>query len=132
MKSKITWLVLSCLLVLSMVLASCGTKTTPTTTTTTTPTTKPTTTTITTTKPTTTPTTTTTGGKWWDKYGVPQYGGTITFRNTGDPVYFDVTQTTATGVDQLGLWLETLSGADIATDPSLWEMKTTYNTHTLP
>jgi len=52
MKSKIVWLILSCLMVLSMVLVSCGTKTTPTTT--------PTTTTVVTpTTPTTIPATTT-------------------------------------------------------------------------
>jgi peptide/nickel transport system substrate-binding protein len=127
MKSKIMWLILSCLLVLSLVLASCdGTKTTKTTSTTV-PTTKPTTTLTTTpaTKPTTTPTTTT-GGKWWDKYGIPQYGGTITFRNNRDPVNFDVAAPTATGADQLALWLETLSNPDMSTDPNLWEMKTTY------
>jgi peptide/nickel transport system substrate-binding protein len=123
MKSKILWLILSCLLVLSMILASCGTKTTPTTTQTTVPTTKPTTTLTTT--PTTTATTTT-GGKWWDQYGIPQYGGTITFRNNRDPVNFDVAAPTATGADMLGIWLETLSDPKWSTDPNLWEMKTNY------
>jgi peptide/nickel transport system substrate-binding protein len=87
MKSKIIWLILSCLLVLSMVLTSCGTKTTPTTTltTTSTTTTKPSTT------PTTTPTTvaTTAAGNWWEKQGEPQYGGTLTMRMSGDPAGWD-------------------------------------------
>ena len=72
-----------------MLLASCGTKTTPTTTQTTTSitttTTKPVTTSTTApvTKPVTTTTTASTG-KWWDSLGTPQYGGTINFAYTSD------------------------------------------------
>jgi peptide/nickel transport system substrate-binding protein len=82
MKSKLFWLLLSCLMVLSLLLVSCGTKTTPTTTPT--QTTAPTTslTTTPTTKPTTTPTNTT--GNWWDKFGEPQYGGILTIRRSAD------------------------------------------------
>lgn len=88
MKIKFLWLTLSCLLVLSLIFTSCGTKTTETTTSTsTTPTTKPTTTATVTTKITTTTTTTT--GNWWDKLGVPQYGGVFNFRTTQDPRAFD-------------------------------------------
>ncbi len=93
MKGKILWLILTCLLVLSLLLASCGTKTTPTTTQTTTPTTIPTTKPLTT--PTTKPTTTsvTTTGNWWDKLGVPQYGSTMTMRMNADLAGFDPWQT---------------------------------------
>jgi peptide/nickel transport system substrate-binding protein len=84
MKRKGFCLILSCLMVLSMVLVSCGTKTTPITTATPTSTTPPT---ATTTTPTTIPTTTT--GKWWDKFGEPQYGGTMTLRRDADYKQFD-------------------------------------------
>ena len=120
MKSKIFWLMLSCLMVLSMVLASCGTKTTPTTT----PTTKPTTTsTFTpTSTPTTTPTTTATGN-WWDVYGVPQYGDTITIRWSADPTSFDV-YFRGSG-DASGA--EPLFRRNTSIDPKIWDFTTKFN-----
>ena len=124
MKSKIIWLILSCLMVLSLVLTSCGTKTTPTTTPTTTPKTTPTTT-PTKTTPTTTPTTTT--GKWWDKFGVPQYGGTLTFRRTSDPGHFDIWYRDNTTGSIKRLWTEELIGWDLTTSPELWEFKTSIS-----
>lgn len=57
------------MLVTSLVLASCGTKTTETTT--------------------STSVVKTTSGKWWDKLGTPQYGGTINIREASDPNSFD-------------------------------------------
>jgi ABC-type transport system substrate-binding protein len=108
MKSKILWLILSCLLTLSLLLASCGTKTTPITTqTATTATTKATT--LSTTKPTTTstivqPTVAMT----------PQYGGTFTYRvnadaNNIDPYFYPQS---GTGGAIIKLWLETLAMPD--------------------
>jgi peptide/nickel transport system substrate-binding protein len=106
MKSKFFCLILSCLFMLSLVLASCGTKTTPTTT----PITKPTTipTTIPTTTATTTPTT-----KQTQAAETPQYGGTFTFRvnadaSTFDPYFYPRT----TGDNAIKMWLETLSTVD--------------------
>jgi peptide/nickel transport system substrate-binding protein len=116
MKSKTIWLILSCLLVLSMVLASCGTKTTPTTTPTTTSTS------VATTKPTTTPTTsattapTTTAGK-------PQYGGTFTYRMNSDIGFFDPH---LGGNNAQKLWLEILAMMDWTVDRNLWDFKVAY------
>jgi peptide/nickel transport system substrate-binding protein len=121
MKSRVFWLILSCLMVLSMVLASCGTKTTPTT--------IPTTTTKATTTPTSTPktssttTTTATTGKWWDKFGVPQYGGTLTFRRTTDPGHFDVWYRSTMGGSVTGFYLQELVTRDWTTNPANWEFK---------
>ena len=82
MKKGAIWIALTCLMVASMVLASCNkttttTTSTPTSTTTTTTTTKTTTTTTTTAPPTSTSTTTTVTGNWWNKLGTPTYGGTL-------------------------------------------------------
>jgi peptide/nickel transport system substrate-binding protein len=121
-KSKFLWLILSCLMVLSLVLASCSTKTTPTTT----PTTKPTTTAILTTTLTSstavTATTPTAGAKWWDSLGVPQYGGTLTIRIKSDPRTFD----TYFGRDGTGIdaWnYETLGMADWALDRQIYNFQ---------
>ena len=95
MKRGILWVALACLIIVSLVLASCNKTTTTTTsatttTTTTTTTTKTTATTATVPPSSTTSTTTnTTTGKWWDKLGVPTYGGTFTFRVASDPQGFD-------------------------------------------
>jgi peptide/nickel transport system substrate-binding protein len=120
MKGKIIWLILSCLLVLSLVLASCGTKTTPTTTQTTTPITMPTTAPVTvptTTKtsiPTSTPTT---------AAEKPQYGGTFTYRTTADPTQWDPWYR-ATGFG--GAWYETLAMANLTLNRNVWDFKVTY------
>jgi ABC-type transport system substrate-binding protein len=91
MKKGVIWIVLTCLIVTSLVLASCSSKSTTTTSTTSTTSTTPaatTTTTTTTSLQTTTSTTSTTAvttavtatstGNWWDSLGTPQYGGTLT------------------------------------------------------
>ena len=82
MKKGTIWIAITCLMVISMVLASCNkttTTTTSTSTTTSTTTTIKTTTTTTTAPPTSTTTTTTaTTGHWWDKLGKPTYGGELT------------------------------------------------------
>jgi peptide/nickel transport system substrate-binding protein len=70
MKKNIVILVLSLVAMLSLVLASCAEKTSSTTSTTTT----------TSIKPATTTTSQTVKTNWWDKYGTPKYGGTITLR----------------------------------------------------
>lgn len=92
MKKKLIWVTISILILLSMIIISCTQATTSPTTTSTSPqpptssqptettsqtTTPPTTTVTTSAPPTTTPTTTT--ANWWDKDGVPQYGGTLVY-----------------------------------------------------
>ncbi len=70
---KIIWLILSSLIVLSLILASCGGEDEE-------PTKEPIT---------GEPVTPKGGGNWWDYFGEPQYGGTITVRLTRDPTNFD-------------------------------------------
>ena len=96
MKKGIIWGLLTCLIVTSMVLASCNKTTASTSTPTQTTTTKTnTTTTANTTVPTTTTATTTAAtGNWWDTLGTPQYGGTMTLRINSNPTSFDMNQGT--------------------------------------
>jgi peptide/nickel transport system substrate-binding protein len=101
MKKGLFWIVLSCLMVLSMILASCTTSsiTTASTTISTFQTTTPTTSSITTAviSPTssttsaaiTTSATTSSTGNWWDSLGTPQYGGTLTIRINADITNWD-------------------------------------------
>lgn len=117
MRKKIAWILPCCLIVLSMILASCGTKTTPTTTTTSVVTTTTKTTTTKTSVTTTAPTTT---GKWWDKFGTPQYGGTLTFRRTADPGNYDPWYREVMGGGVAGLYLQEFITRDWTTDPNDW------------
>ena len=123
MKKGVFWIALTCFMVISMVLASCNKTTTTTSTATTTSTSTTTTTqttTTTTSAPKTTSTTTTTAGtgNWWDKLGVPQYGGTMTIRSPFDIVSFDpyngdVVKQIFTG------WIEQLFAPDYTMDPAV-------------
>ena len=122
MKRGVIWIALICLMVMSLVLASCAksTKTsTPTSTTTTTKTTTSTTTkTTTTSQPTTTATTTTVTGNWWNKLGTPTYGGQITLQTSIDFAYFDPYQ----GEAQMAAffcWMEQLFTTDWTMDPAI-------------
>jgi peptide/nickel transport system substrate-binding protein len=124
-KNKTLVFGLCALTVAAMLLASCNN--TATTTSTTTPTqattTQPTTTT-TTSNPVTTGVTTTsstaTTGKWWDKLGVPQYGGEIVTRSNKDIVGFDpgVGSAGSGGVSYLQAWMEPLHCDDWTVDPN--------------
>ena len=94
MKNKLIWLSFIFLLVASMLLASCTSSTTTstskaTTTSTSVSTTTKTVTPITTSSAPTTTSTSAAAGNWWDKLGIPQYGGTMTLRYNKDPVSFD-------------------------------------------
>jgi len=97
MKKGIIWIALSSLIVVSMVLASCGSTKTTSTTSTTTTTTSDVVTTSSTTAPTsttssavvTTAATTTSTGNWWDSLGTPQYGGTLTLSLSSNITAFD-------------------------------------------
>jgi peptide/nickel transport system substrate-binding protein len=116
---------LTCLLTFSLILSACAEQATPTPTATTP---KPTATTpastATTPKPTATtpaPTATTPAApaqaKWWDKWGQPQYGGTITRRAEDTSLYLDPGIIFGEGCQ---LWLEKLFCPDLTVDRSIW------------
>jgi peptide/nickel transport system substrate-binding protein len=131
MKRGIIWLLLSCILVISLVLASCGSSATTTASTqaTTTHTTSvPVSTSASTTKPASTTTavtavTTTTSatGHWWDSLGTPQYGGTLTFRISTNIVEFDPLIVTGMGIQVA--YMERLVSDDWAIDPAIFDYK---------
>lgn len=124
MKNKFLWLVPSCLIIFSLLLVSCGTKTTTTTTLTTTPTTTPITqiTTIPTTKASTTATTIT--GKWWDEFGQPQYGGTVNLRLNADPI-LDL-WTSPSGTAAYFYYYELLAMSDWTLDRNIFAFQGSY------
>lgn len=123
MKSRTIWLIFSCLMVLVLVLASCGTKTTSTTTTAsaTSPTTKSTVT-QTSTQPVTTPTSvapTSTG---------PQYGGVFLYSSISDVISFDP-YNGRPGLNAGGpqrFYLEKLAMPDVTVDRNVWDFKTLF------
>ena len=130
MKKGAIWIVSTCLIVSSLVLASCSSSTTTSTRTTvstvasTTTSILPTTTSaVSTTKPTTT--TTSVAGNWWDKLGKPQYGGTATLRLAADIVNFDPIYA-ETLVTIESAWMEELHANDWTTDPAVYDYKATY------
>ena len=132
MKRGTTWITLTCLMVASLVLASCAksttstptsaTTTTKTTTTTTTQTTTPSTTTV------TAPTTTTTSaatGNWWDSLGTPQYGGTMILRMNNDLAAWE--PWSASGSTNIyDAWLEKPIADDWTLNPSVYNYKTNW------
>ena len=124
MKRRIIWGLLTCLIVTSLVLASCNKTTTststPTQTTSTTTTTKTTTTTTTntTTPTTTTATTTPVTGNWWNSLGTPQYGGTFTYRAAADTQGWDVY--VANSNAPWDIFQETMGGMNWLVSPDQW------------
>ena len=128
MKKGTIWITLTCLMVTSMVLASCN-KTTSTTTSTST-TTNTTTTTATTKTDATTVSSTTTAAtsasaNWWDSLGKPQYGGEMVLRinrdiATWDPYQADVGTQLYTG------WIEQLFAVDWKMDPAVQNYKISF------
>ena len=129
MKRGIIWIVLTCLMVTSLVLASCATETTastsaPTSTTTKTTTTTTTTTTKTITTPSTTATTVATGN-WWDSLGTPQYGGTMTLRLNNDISTWDVYN--SPGVTCItAAYIEKTIGDDWTLDPTVYNYQLSW------
>ena len=97
MKKRVTWVLITFLMVVSLLLVSCNKSTTTSsiiTSTTTTPTTAIVTTATTpnvttTTTATTSVTTTSATGNWWDSLGKPQYGGTMTLQTSATMASFD-------------------------------------------
>lgn len=123
MKSKIGWLIVSCVLILSLVLASCGTKTTPTTTIATSSTTVTTTklTTSTTTVASKTPTTK-------PSSEIPQQGGVFTYRVTSDVASFDAYfHGGGSSSSMQSLWLETLAMRDWGLDRKIDNFKVVFS-----
>ena len=126
MKRGIIWGLLTFLIVMSMVLASCNKTTTATTTTTstnTTTTTSTTTKTTTTTTVSTSKTTTTTSattGKWFDSLGTPTYGGTLVERGGQNPTQWDP-YTSTNGQAGYTPYLSQLWNNDYSVDPKIWD-----------
>ena len=129
MKSGIAWIALTCSLVISLVLASCSTKTSIETSTitqsststiiATSSATKTTLTTLSTTSP-----ITTASGNWWNKLGTPQYGGTMTVRLNINPVMFDPYYGNRLASIETA-WLERMFADDWTLDPSVFDFRIT-------
>jgi peptide/nickel transport system substrate-binding protein len=126
MKRKVIWAAVGAIVVLSLLLAACAQQATPTATTP-----KPTATTpaptATTPKPTattpaptaTTPAPTATQAHWWDKFGKPTYGGTLTIRE-GDLTGQSFDPRSPFGAQYTMFWIESLFQPDWAVDRALW------------
>jgi len=117
LKSRFIWATLCILVLLSLVAASCSNTTTSTSSATTT-----TSSAAITTQP--QPTTSITSANWWDKFGEPQYGGTINFcygmlMGTSFDLY------TYFG-GELDLWYEALFTPRWTADRQEWPMTTSY------
>jgi peptide/nickel transport system substrate-binding protein len=135
MKRSTVWFVLAFLMVISMVLASCNSKTTtgtPITTTTTTAGIATTTTstssissTTTTSTALTTTVSTTSTGHWWDSLGTPVYGGTCTFRISNNILSWDPYLGTIP-VAGYYEYLETPFINAYTTDPAIYDFSTSY------
>ena len=128
MKKAAIWTFLTCLLVISLVLSSCGSSTTTTTTAaTSSTTTKTTTSTVsqTTTKTTSTVSTSPTtalSGKWWDKLGKPVYGGDLVISKFNNIGTFDGSAAASTpGSPSIqNCWQERLVADDWTVDPAVF------------
>ena len=129
MKKGVIWITLCCLMVTSLVLASCGSSTTTSTQTTTTTSAAATTTTTTSTAIVTTSTTstavvttavsTTSTGNWWDSLGTPKYGGSLTMSTNANYVDWDpYLQNGSPGV--YNNIMEQMFQNAYTTDPNLW------------
>ena len=126
MKRRAIWVLLTCLIVTSLLLASCAKSTTMSTptssamSTTVTSTVANTATTSTTTATTAAVTTTVTStGHWWDYLGTPIYGGTLVIRTVNTYSNWDPYQGTYGVVAPTGL--QTLWQANYTVDPSIWD-----------
>ena len=134
MKRGIIYTSLAFLLVTSLLLASCGSKSTTTTSTTTTTTqtttstvvsTTPTTntSTSTTTSATTVTATTTSTGNWFDSLGTPTYGGTLVDRLSSTDITTWDPYSSTNGQAGYAPYLAQLWYGNYATDPSIWDFE---------
>ena len=131
MKNKVIISVLSCLIVTAVLLSSCGNSTSTTTTSTAQQVSTTTAaTTVTATKPSTTSAITTTvtsqsaGGNWWDKAGVPQYGGTMTIRINSNLANFDPYM--QGGMSISSAYMERMTCDDWTLDPAIFSYNITW------
>ncbi len=124
MKKKMLWLAASCLVAMALLLGSCTPAATPRTT----PTASPTPTTFTpTTFPSGSPTpTSTSSGNWWDKLGMPQYGGTIITSIDSDIPNFDFYLSNAGYMTIKTIWKDSLASYDWTTDRKIYGFKGTF------
>jgi len=62
-------------------------------------------------------------GNWWDRWGKPEYGGTFTSRLVSDPTYWDPYYGTVGG-----MYLEHVAALGwMVVPPETWEFRTRYN-----
>jgi peptide/nickel transport system substrate-binding protein len=110
MNKKLIWVVFSLLVVVSMLVVSCGKEE------------------VTTTPPTTPTTTPTAEANWWDKWGTPEYGGTLTIRTFFvNPGSFDPTAGMMGGGGfASNLMYEGLAGPDWTLDRDIWSYPTGF------
>ena len=64
--------------------------------------------------------------RWWDKLGIPQYGGELVIRANRDIVNFDPYFTEAL-TSIYGAWMERLVADDWTVDPAEWDYKITWH-----
>jgi peptide/nickel transport system substrate-binding protein len=130
LKNNVLWLGTIVLIVTAMLLASCSSSTAASTgistktsapTSTSTSTLKATTTSPQTTIKVATATATTTGN-WWDKLGVPTYGGELTLRLGADVTGWDP-QFVAGQIKIYNTYMETMFAYDWATDPTIFNFQ---------
>jgi ABC-type transport system substrate-binding protein len=134
MKRGIIWIALTFLMIIFLVLSSCAISTSASTTTsmkvpsttiaTSVSSTPPSSITPNTTKTNTT-SSPTSGSNWWDKYGIPQYGGELILRSPANITAFDPNSPTG----QVGImdgWLERLHGDNWTLDPTVFDYKINF------
>ena len=131
MKKGFAWVIVTCIMVVSLILAACSSTTitsniTTTATSTSTATTSMVTTSTATEATTSVVTTTTTStGNWWDNQGTPQYGGTLTVADTTDPGFWDPNQGSVSASLEF-CYIDSLFGANWTTDPAVQNYQLTY------
>lgn len=127
-KKKLLISILVIMLLSSIIVASCSSATTSTSSTSPAASTTPSSTQQVTTSsaPATTPTAT--QANWWDKWGTPQYGGTLTtLTSFVNPGSFDPTAGMAGGGGfATNVWLEGLTKPDFTLDPKTWSYPTGF------
>lgn len=126
MKKKLIWVTISLLILLSVVLMSCSSTTSSTTpqqtsVTSPPPASTPSSTAVTTAPP---PSTTASQANWWDKFGTPQYGGTITYA-TGGLMGTSWDTYNFIGAEN-DLWYEALFTPSWIVDRNTWSMTGTF------
>ena len=133
MKSKIFWLLITFIVLFSIIFVSCSSQSTSTssaskpTSSTSAPTStaaKPTSTAVTSTAATSAAPTTTSATKanWWDKFGEPQYGGTLVIRRDNLQLTFDPW----TPWNHCWFINDVLFAPDWTLDRSIWDFQTAF------